>query len=435
MVGQGGNSGAEGHDLPQGLGLGFRGVTAAAGIKTDPVNIPNDELEAAFRGNAAVVGGVKFYFIFAGGKIGQLIALRRSNVFIYQNGVVFIDMQKERTGILGQIPAEFSGVLLDIFGLVGSQGGGCGRGVVRFNIGRVDVASFAVVFYIGPAAGHAQHMDDTTVDNTADIVIAAAVAGAEQAIFSGNINLVVAVGGLAAAWQTAGAAGNIIVIAGIDLLAAGGAGPVGGMGVGGILAFGIGLSTVTACIIRRTEIILAGQPPVGHDIQALTLRGIGVIGVVNVGIAFRGIEVVTVHGHDDTHMGEDLGEEDVAGLGGVGGTVMVGNVEITGAGVSHCAEADNRFGKLRLGDTPGNKGGAPGLVCRRVPGAVLGIVVDAFGIANLGQRNTHQIHGLVTGVDICIRVVTGCRVCGSHPGQQASQQGADRQEKGENTSF
>ena len=278
-------------------------------------------------------------------------------------------------------------------------------------------------------------MDDAAVHHTAYIIVTAAVAGAEQAIFGGNIDLIVAVGGGAAARQAAGTAGNIIVIACVDLLAAGGTGPVGGVGMGFVLSFGIGLAALAACIIRCAEIIFAGQSPVGHDIQALTLRGIGVIGVVNVSIAFGGIEVVTVHGHDDTHMGEDLGEENVAGLGGVGGTVMVGNVEITGAGVCHCAEADNGFRKLSLGNAPGNKGGAPGLVCSGVPGAVLGVVIVAFGIAYLGQCNAHQVHRLVAGVDICIGEVTSCRICGSYPGQKAPDQGADRQEKGQNTPF
>ena len=42
---------------------------------------------------------------------------------------------------------------------------------------------------------------------------------------------------------------------------------------------------------------------------------------------------------------------------------------------------------------------------------------------------------LVAGVDICIGEVTSCRICGSYPGQKAPDQGADRQEKGQNTPF
>ena len=137
---------------------------------------------------------------------------------------------------------------------------------MRIDIGSVDMAPFAIVFNIGPVAGDAQHMDNTTIHNAAHIIVTAAVTGAEQAIFGGNIDLVVAVGGGTAARKTTGTAGNIIVIACIDLLAAGSTGPVGGVGVGFVLSFGIGLATVAAGIIRCTEIILACQAPVGHDV-------------------------------------------------------------------------------------------------------------------------------------------------------------------------
>ena len=79
-------------------------------------------------------------------------------------------------------------------------------------IGSVDVAPLSIVFYIGPAAGGAQHMDYTAVDDTAHIIIRAAVARAEQAILSGNIDLVITVGEGAAARQTAGTAGNKVAI-------------------------------------------------------------------------------------------------------------------------------------------------------------------------------------------------------------------------------
>ena len=120
MVSQGGNRGAEGHNFPQGLGLHFWSITATTGIKTDPINITDGELETALRGNAAVVGGVELHFVLAGGEIGQFITLNCSDVFVYQKGIAFIDMQQERTGVLRQIPRELGSVLLDIFSLVGS---------------------------------------------------------------------------------------------------------------------------------------------------------------------------------------------------------------------------------------------------------------------------------------------------------------------------
>ena len=122
------------------------------------------------------------------------------------------------------------------------------------------------------------------------------------------------------------------------LVAAGGAGPVGSVGMGFVLALDICLAAFAAFVIRRAEIILAGETPVGHDIQTIPLRGIGVVGVVDIGVAFCGIEVITVYTHHDAYMGEDLGEEDITGLGGVIGTVVVGNVEITWTGVSHSTE-------------------------------------------------------------------------------------------------
>ena len=68
------------------------------------------------------------------------------------------------------------------------------------------------------------------------------------------------------------------------------------------------------------------------------------------------------------------------------------------------------------------------MVCCGIPSAVLGIVVVAFGIADLRQGDADQVLPLIAGVDIGVGVFVSAGFHWKHGGQKVAQQSKDCQE-------
>ena len=340
-------------------------------------------------------------------------------------------MEKETFGICGKIPGDLGVIAQDIFGLIQLGGGLVGGRIILFQVIQCQMSPFSVVVNVCPAGAGAGavYIDGFAVDNGADhIRVTAVIAPQIQEIGANINNVIAAVGRRTLTGQTTVAGIYIGGVAGVILIAAGGAGIVSFVGMRGVVSLDIGVGLVAAFVSRYAEVIILGAAAVGHDVQTFHIRGLGLVRVVDIGVGFHGVEIVAIDIVNEADMREVFGKEQIAGQGSVFGAVLIGNVKIAFTGIGNGASRQNVGTHICLRGAPGDKGGAPGLIGHTVPGTVGGFVVGTFGVTNLGQCDVQDIFTLVAGVDICIGKFIGLSGQGYDGRQKTANQCAYRQE-------
>ena len=158
------------------------------------------------------------------------------------------------------------------------------------------------------------------------------------------------------------------------------------MGMCRLITGGVAVVATTAGgtasgVVRGAEVEITDLPFTDHNA--------GTIITGSTGVAFDGIEVCTLSVIYKTYMGHALFEEQVTLLGGIVAAVFVGQTKCAGTGSRGSLQNAGR--NTGFFGTPADKHCAPGGVGKTVPHTVLGVVVAAFTIANLSQRNADDI--------------------------------------------
>jgi hypothetical protein len=149
----------------------------------------------------------------------------------------------------------------------------------------------------------------------------------------GQIHQVIAGGGVVAgAGDTLLAGFYQFGIDGIVPVTAGSTYIVDVVGVGGFVLLEVSvIFAVITLVSGNAKDVILDPPAVGHDIQTFQYNRI--IGIVDIGVTLDSVEVFALYVVHDAHVAEDTGEEQVAGLGRIVFSVIVGNVEVFFGGV------------------------------------------------------------------------------------------------------
>ena len=148
---------------------------------------------------------------------------------------------------------------------------------------------------------------------------------------------------------------------------------------------------VVTFVFRRTEHIFLSLSLIGDDPPTLAA-------LLRVAVGLKRVKILTLRIQDKTHMAEVSFKEQIAGQRHIILAVLLLQIKVHTLRRRPRTSAQNFRRDLRLSCTPGNKHGAPGIVRKAVPCAVLGIVVIPFLIPQLRHGNAQNIQPLNTGV-------------------------------------
>ena len=154
-----------------------------------------------------------------------------------------------------------------------------------------------------------------------------------------------------------------------------------------------------ACVGRAAAGIIGGAEV---EVTDLTLADHDTVSVVAVstGIALQRVEVSTFRVINKTNMAEVFLEKQIALLRCIAFAVLIRQAEVTGVGQT--GSFQYTFGNACFLGAPAYKHATPGGIGLAVPFAILGVIVAAFPVTDLGQRHTDNIIAHVAGVFVCV---------------------------------